>query len=82
MWNLKYGKNDPVYKTETGHSHGEQTCGCRGDGGGSGMDGEFGIGGCKWLDLEWMGIGGPTVWHRELCMTGSPCCTTEIEETL
>ena len=52
MWNLKYGKNDPVYKTETGHSHGEQTCGCRGDGGGSGMDGEFGVGGCKWLDLE------------------------------
>ena len=25
---------------------------------------------------------GPTVWYRELCMTGSPCCTTEIEETL
>ena len=25
------------------------------DGGGSGMDGEFGIGGYKLLNLEWMG---------------------------
>ena len=28
MWNLKYGTNDPIYKTET--KHGEQTCGCQG----------------------------------------------------
>ena len=28
LWNLKYGKTDPIYKTETDHGHGEQTCGC------------------------------------------------------
>ena len=27
MWNLKYGTNDPIYKTEADHRHGEQTCG-------------------------------------------------------
>ena len=25
---------------------------------------------------------GPTVWHRELHVIGSLCCTIEIEETL
>ena len=25
MWNLKYGTNDPIYKTEMDHGHGEQT---------------------------------------------------------
>ena len=35
MWNLKYGKNDPIYKTETDHNHGGQTCGCHG---GEGME--------------------------------------------
>ena len=29
-------------------------------------------------DGQW----GSTVQQRELCMTGSLCCTTEIEETL
>ena len=29
MWNLKYGTNEPVYKTETD----SQTCGCQGSGG-------------------------------------------------
>ena len=23
MWNLKYGTDDPIYKTETDHGHGE-----------------------------------------------------------
>ena len=32
MWNLKCGIDDPVYKTETDHSQGEQTCGSRGKG--------------------------------------------------
>ena len=27
MWNLKYGANDPICKTETDRGHGEQTCG-------------------------------------------------------
>ena len=58
MWNLKYGTNDPMHKTKTDHDHGEQTCGCQvGEGRGSGMDGELGVGGCKLLHLEWMGNG-------------------------
>ena len=28
-----YGSNDPIYKTETVHGHGEQTCVCQGKGG-------------------------------------------------
>ena len=34
--------------------HGEQTCGCQGGGGGSGMDWEFGVNRCKLLSLEWI----------------------------
>ena len=33
---------------------GEQTCGCQGEGGRSGMDWEFGVGRCKLLPLEWI----------------------------
>ena len=46
MWNLKYSTDDPIYQTETDHSHGEQTCVCWA-GGGSGIDREFGVGGYK-----------------------------------
>ena len=35
------------------HRHKKQTCGCQG--GGGGMDGEFGISRCKILPLEWIG---------------------------
>ena len=57
LWNLKYGTNEPIYKTETDHGHGEQTCGCQGwETGGGGMDGEFVVGGCQLLHLKWMGI--------------------------
>ena len=36
------------------HGLGEQTCGCQGvREGGSGMDGESGVSGCKLLPLEW-----------------------------
>ena len=34
------------------HGHGELTCGCQG--GGSGMDWEFGVSRCKLLHLEWI----------------------------
>ena len=64
MWNLKYGTNDPIHKTKTYHGHGEQTCGCQGEG--SGMDGEFGVGGCERLHLEWIKQLGPAVQQREL----------------
>ena len=36
-----------------------------------------------WIQTVIFGMGGqwgPTVQHRELCVTGSLCCTTEIEE--
>ena len=36
------------------HGHGEQTCGCQGGGGGSGMDWESGVHRCKLLPLEWI----------------------------
>ena len=36
------------------HKHGEWTCGCRGEGGGSGRDREFGVNRCKQLHLEWL----------------------------
>ena len=36
------------------HRHNEQTCGCQGGMGGSGMDWEFGVSRCKLLHLEWM----------------------------
>ena len=52
-WNLKYGTDDPIYKTETDHGQGEQTCSSQG--GGSGMDGQFVVFGCKLLQVEWMG---------------------------
>lgn len=64
LWNLKYGTDDPTYKTKTDHSQGEQTCGCwSGGGSGSGTDWEFGLGRCKLtfgMDGQW----DPTVQHR------------------
>ena len=30
------------------------------------------------MDRQW----GPKVQHREICMIGSLCCKTELEETL
>ena len=74
MWNLKDGTDDPIYKTETDNGHGEQTCGCQREGRGSGMDREFGVGGCKRLHLK--GISNGVL----LCVIGSFFCTTETEE--
>ena len=48
MWHLKQGTDDPIYRTETNHGHGEQTSVCRG--GETGR--EFGVGRCKLLHLE------------------------------
>ena len=36
------------------HGLGEQTCGCQGGGGVSGMDWELGVKRCKLLYLEWI----------------------------
>ena len=45
MWNLKYVKEDPIYKTETDQGNGKKTC-CEG-GVGREWDGAFGVDGCK-----------------------------------
>ena len=36
------------------HGHREQTCGCQGGGGWSGIDWEFGVSRCNLLPLEWI----------------------------
>ena len=53
-WNIIYGTNELIYRNEQPLDHGEQTCGCQGGGGGSGMDWEFGVTRCKLLHLEWI----------------------------
>ena len=39
MWNLKYGKNDPIYETKIDHGQGEQICDCQGAGDSLGLRG-------------------------------------------
>ena len=81
LWNLKYGTDDPIYKTETDRGQGEQTYSSQV---GVGWDGQ-GVWGF-WIqttvifgtDRKWV----PMVQHRELYVIGSFCCTTETEETL
>ena len=62
LWNLKYGTDDPIYKVETDHGQGEQTCGSQEGEGGSGMDRQFWVFGCKLLYLKCGAMG---------CVTGS-----------
>ena len=42
MWNIKYGMDDPTYRTET-NSWTWRTEAAMGEGGGSGMDGRLGL---------------------------------------
>ena len=53
--------------------HREQTCGCQGGRGGSGMDGEFGVSRCKVLHLEWISN------EVLLCSTGNYILSLGIE---
>ena len=53
IWNLICGTNEPFHRKEN-HGHGEQTCGCLEEGGGSGTYWEFGVSRCKLLPLEWI----------------------------
>ena len=41
-------------KQKQTYKHGEQTCGCQGGGGESGIDWEFGVRRCNLLHLEWI----------------------------
>ena len=66
---IKYGTDDPIYKTERDHGQGEQTCGSQEEAGESGMDRVQGF----WMqtlkfgmDRQW----GSNVQHRELCVMG------------
>ena len=43
MWSLKYGTDDPIHKTETEQSQGEETCGSPRGRGESRMDRQFGF---------------------------------------
>ena len=47
MWHLKYGTDEPICKTETDHGHESRLVVSKGEERGSGMDREFGVGGCK-----------------------------------
>ena len=80
MWNLKYGTNDPIYKTETDHSQGKLTCGSQG---GWEKDG-WAVWGL-WMQTVIFRMDGQwdlTVQHREQFVIWSLCCTKEIEEIL
>ena len=46
IWNLIKGTNEPFHRKENPGLR-EQTCGCREEGGGSGMDWEFWVNRCK-----------------------------------
>ena len=47
-------QTNPYTKQKQTHRHREQTCGCQGKGGESGMDWEFGVSRHKPLHLEWI----------------------------
>ena len=54
MWNLKYGINEPIYKTETDSEMWRTDLWLPGRrGGGRGMRWESGFGRCKLLNVEW-----------------------------
>ena len=53
IWNLINSKNEAFHRKEN-HGHGEETCGCQGGMGGSGMEWELGVNRCRLLPLEWI----------------------------
>ena len=54
MWNLNYGTNEPIYKTEADSQTENGHVVAKGKGRGSGMNWEFGVGRCKLSHLEWI----------------------------
>ena len=69
-------------KTEMEHGQEEQIWGSQGKWGGSARDGHFGgLGDTNCY--TWNGWAmGPIVQHREMCVIGPLCCTTELDKTL
>ena len=60
-------------KQKQNHRHRSRLVVARGEGGGSEMDEDFGVGRCKLLHLEWI-INRVLLQHRELCPI--PCVRT------
>ena len=64
IWNLKYGTDDPISKTETDHRQGEQPFDCQGWGSGRKWGG-WGVW-VWWIQSVTFGMDGqwgPTMWH-------------------
>ena len=64
MWNLKYGTDDTIYKTEINHGQEEQTCSSWGEGRGSGNGQAVWVFFFDAVVLGMDGQWGPTVQHR------------------
>ena len=54
IWSLIYSTNEFPFHRKENHGHGEETCGCQGGWGRSGMDWGFGVNRYKLLPLEWI----------------------------
>ena len=57
MWNLEYGTDDLSIKQKQVMDMEIRLVFSRGEGGEKGMDGEFGVGRCELLHLEWISNG-------------------------
>ena len=102
MWNLKYGTDEPIYRTETEPQTWRTDLWLPRGRGRERMHWEFEVSSCKLLHLEWISnevllyiignyIQSLAIEHdrrkREkknvyICMTGSICCTAEIDRML
>ena len=54
MCNVKYGTSEPTYKIKTDSKTENRLEVAKREGGGSGMDWEFGLSRCKLLHLKWI----------------------------
>ena len=72
IWNLIYSTNEPLNRKEN-HELGEETCGCQGGGGASGMAWESEVNRCKLLHLEWISN------ENLLCSTGNYIQSLKME---
>ena len=69
MWDLKYGTNDPICKTELDQGLVDIRLVVAGGCGGSGMDTAFGVGRCTLFHLEWISHG-VLLYHTETYVLG------------